>query len=304
MKRSTIDIGSNSVLLLAGSLDGETILEELNESRITSLGKNLDKTGVFDQQSMENTFIALKEYREMLISGKYNIEETIVTATEASRVAKNATDFFNRIKNDLGFRVQIISASGEAFFTALGVATSLKMINSAVIMDIGGASTELIKIKMSPNFQLISSVSLPIGSVRASDWILDNSHENKWKSLVDQFSLKEYETDNLICVAGSMTSLAAIFYQQDQFDANSLDGKIIDKEIFLKFLNKLTSEKPEKLLSLYPYLGKRVHSLAGGTYVAGNFIEKVCRQNIMISTRGLRYGTFIAGGIDGKYRVN
>lgn len=305
MRRATIDIGSNSILLLAGNYSNGMIEEEINESRITSLGKNLDKTGVFHTESLESSFLALQEYRELLISKKYNPEDVLVTATEASRVAKNAAEFYQKVKNELGFKVQIISAEGEAYYTALGVASSLSpsSSNNIVIMDIGGASTELIKIQRSPQFKIESTISLPIGSVRATDWIAENTHLTKWEELKKKYLLKEYETEKLICVAGSMTALGAVYFNQSAFNADELDGKVISKTEFSDFLDKLKEIKPEKLLQSFPYLGKRVHSIAGGSFVAKSFVEEVVRKEIMVSTRGLRYGTFIRGAIDGIYIV-
>lgn len=302
MKRATIDIGSNSVLLLAGSYDNGVVSEVLNESRITSLGKNLDLNKMFHPESMEATFIALKEYKELLLEKGFEIEKTIVTATEASRVAQNAESFFQKIKNELGFSITKITARGEAYYTALGVVTSLNQQgdNSAIILDIGGASSELIKIQLKP-FQILSTISLPIGSVRATDWIANKMIDEKWKDITNHFQFTDYQTKQLICVAGSMTSLGAIYFKQEKFDADMLEGKIIVKDQFHQFLSSLAQIEPAELLKNYPYLGKRVHSISGGVWVANRIVAEVCQRELLISTRGLRYGTFVSGGIDGKY---
>ena len=303
MKRAVIDIGSNSILLLAGDFENDVINEELNESRITSLGKGLDKTGEFNHESMENSFAALKEYRDLLISRKYIPEKTIVTATEASRVSKNAKTFFEKVKNELGFSVQTISAQGEAYYTALGVASSLSKDsdNSFVIMDIGGASTELIKITIHPAFKINATISLPIGSVRATDLISEGKHHQRWEELKKQFNLEAFSTERLICVAGSMTALGAIYYKQNNFDAQELEGKVISKNEFFDFLSQIEKIDAHELAKQYPFLGKRIASIRGGSFVAKSFVTEVVKKDIMISTRGLRYGTFIAGVLDGIY---
>ena len=68
MRRASIDIGSNSILLLAVELDehGKIKEELLNESFITSLGKDLDITKKFHPDSMQATYDALKVYKELL----------------------------------------------------------------------------------------------------------------------------------------------------------------------------------------------------------------------------------------------
>ena len=45
--RASIDIGSNSVLLLVGEFIDGKFIEKLSEANITGLGRNLDKNGVF-----------------------------------------------------------------------------------------------------------------------------------------------------------------------------------------------------------------------------------------------------------------
>ncbi len=302
MKRATIDIGSNSILLLAGEYAPNKISETLNESRITSLGKNLDLNKRFETESMENSFQALKEYAELLIRNNFDVKETIVTATEASRVATNAKEFFAKIKSELGFTITTINAKGEAHYTALGVLSTL--INDkdpeCVIMDIGGASTELMRIQKSP-YQLLKTISMPIGSVRATDWIANNQIDTKFLEIENNFPMNEYTVDTLVCVAGSMTALGAVYLKQREFNADSLEGLCVKKIDFINFLEELEKSNPEELLREFPFLGKRVKSIRGGVFVVKSIVSRVCQKEILISTRGLRYGTFIEGKIDGNY---
>jgi len=110
LKRATIDIGSNTILLLAAELDSKKIVREvLNCSEVTALGKNLDKTKAFAQESMQESFRALTSYKQKLAEVGIEPQEVIVTATEASRVAQNSQDFFEKIKQEIGFGVTIIS---------------------------------------------------------------------------------------------------------------------------------------------------------------------------------------------------
>ena len=100
MLKASIDIGSNSVLLLISEYVDGSFQDIESKSRVTSLGRNLDETGKFQDKSMDATFDALKEFKKII--GKYDIkpEETIMTATEASRVASNAADFFKKLRRN------------------------------------------------------------------------------------------------------------------------------------------------------------------------------------------------------------
>ena len=304
MRRASIDIGSNSVLLLAAELDesGNKILSELLDlSHITSLGKDLDKTQKFHPDSMNATYNALLEYKTEL--QKFNIlpESVIVTATEASRVATNAAEFFLKIKDELGFKITIINSEGEAYYTALGVASGILDSPSVVIMDIGGASTELIKVELNP-FNIISSISLPIGSVRATDWLKENCFEQKTKEIFS-LNFNHYETKSLVCVAGGMTTMAAMYLGLKEFDPKKVDGLSLTFDSLKLFAVDLQKTNRDNLLLLFPFLGKRVEVISAASKVAVMFGSRLKIETIKISTRGLRYGTILKGEINVKFTV-
>ncbi|MDO9181468.1 MAG: hypothetical protein Q7U04_03625 [Bacteriovorax sp.] len=302
MIRASIDIGSNSVLLLAAEMDeaGTKIVSEvLNLSYITSLGKDLDKNKEFHPDSMKATYEALLDYKNQLLKIKINPQAVIVTATEAARVARNSPEFFLKIKNELGFEIQIISSEAEAFYTARGVASGHNDVSTVVIMDIGGASTELIKVELRP-FKIIDSISLPVGAVRANDWIQGNIFDQKMEEIFSH-NLNFYKTKSLLCVAGGMTSMAAMYLGLKEFSAEKIEGLTISFNSFKLFSLDLQKTNKENLLLLFPFLGKRVEVIAAAAKVAILFSEKLNIEEIKISSRGLRYGTLLAGEIDEKF---
>ena len=301
MRRASIDIGSNSVLLLAVEMnDGIIAKELLNESFITSLGKDLDVTKKFHDESMKATFHALSEYKKLLDNIKFPVAEVIATATEASRVSTNSREFFSKIKDELGFNIQIISSDGEAYYTALGVVSSIgKGPGTIVVMDIGGASTELIRIETSP-FKIINSISLPVGSVRATDWKNKGEFDSKITEILNK-DFSEYYTETLVCVAGSMTALASMYLGQKEYSDTKVEGMNIPFSTFQDFAKDLRNTSLENLLMLFPFLGKRAPMVGGGSHVAELIGNKLKIDTIKISTRGLRYGTVITGGIDEQF---
>lgn len=304
MLRASIDIGSNSVLLLLAEWDEKQnkirdIL--LNLSHITSLGKDLDKNKAFREDSMQATYHALEDYKSQLQKFNFTPENVIATATEAARVATNSKSFFEKIRLDLGFSIQLISAEGEAYYTALGVVSGQELeANSIVVMDMGGASTELINITTKP-FHIKSSISFPVGSVRATDWSAQGDFASRMQAILSR-DLTLFQTPNLVCVAGGMTSLASMYIGAFEYNDKLIDGLKIEFSSFKKFSYDLTKTNPESILFRFPYLGKRAPMLAAASEVAVQIGEKLAIEQITISTRGLRFGTLFQGGIDERYR--
>lgn len=302
MRRASIDIGSNSVLLLAAEVNEQGVMtkEIFNESFITSLGKDLDVTKKFHPDSMQATYEALSAYKKMLESIQFPVANVIVTATEASRVATNSREFFQKIKSELGFNIQIITSEGEAYYTALGVISSFSKENDKiVVMDVGGASTELIRIDLNP-FKIVETISLPVGSVRATDWMKKGEFEDKMQTILSP-DLSSYHTDTLICVAGSVTALASMYLGQRVYEDHKIEGMTISFPSFQDFSRDLQKTTVENLLLLFPFLGKRAPMVAGGSKVVELIGKKLKIDKMKISTRGLRYGTVISGGIDEQF---
>lgn len=303
MKRASIDIGSNTTLLLIGDVESWVLNELENESRVTGLGRELDKNKAFLDLAMQETYQALSEYVEIIDRHGIKRSDVIMTATEASRVATNAQDFYKRVSENLGLSVSLINGDGEAFYTAYGVICgSDTKVAELTIMDIGGASTEFIKVKSEP-FEVCDSISLPFGSVRATDWISQGCFDSKMNAIIGESRLSEFKTKHLFCVAGSMTSLGGMIKGLKEFNPTEVNGTKISFSEFLGFKNKINEATPDKLVEEYPFLGKRARSIAGGARLGEKVGSVLGIETFEISTLGLRYGTLYAGGIDERFRT-
>jgi exopolyphosphatase/guanosine-5'-triphosphate,3'-diphosphate pyrophosphatase len=293
--KATIDIGSNTILMLVGDVQDDRLIEIEDHARITGLGRDLDKNGEFLELAMEESFAALSDYKEIALKNSIGPEKVIVTATEASRVAKNASVFYARVEAVLGFKVRIISAVEEANLTAMGICLYAGSVlpPDIVLMDIGGASTELIKIKTSP-FEIVSSISLAVGSVRATDWVNGGHFEEKLKNLLSLPELMNYQTEHLICVAGSMTAIGGMFKGLSIFRPDEVNGTRFNLKQFSTFIDGLRELDVVGLSEKFPFLGKRATTVVAGAQVGLAIGEILGVKSFEISTRGLRHGSLFA----------
>jgi exopolyphosphatase / guanosine-5'-triphosphate,3'-diphosphate pyrophosphatase len=301
--RASIDIGSNSVLLLIADISGSNFSQVSSMSAITSLGKELDKNKAFHPESMEATREALGTY--VLECDRYEIprEEIIVTATESARVAQNARQFFLEIKDQFGIDVKIITSEGEAYYSAKGVMFNTKFETDVItIMDIGGASTELIKVD-SRNFSILETISMPIGAVRASQWLEDDLFvQNLQKSFVDfRLQLDRFQTKELFCIAGTMTSLGSMHLELEEFSDTAVHGLSIRSEDVDSLFKKYSGFTSELFLEKFPFLGKRSASIRGGLHLVYHLSHRLLVKELIISTYGLRFGTILDGKISEEF---
>lgn len=301
--RASIDIGSNSVLLLVCrvSPEGLEVLENLSE--ITSLGRDLDKTKEFHPESMALTESALMGFVEKCREHGLAPEKIIATATEASRVARNAEEFFKKIQTACGLQVQIITPEAEAYFSTKGILFDGDFESDVItIMDVGGASTELIRVNPK-TFEIIESVSLPIGSVRSTNWLEDSLFvQNLQKVFLDhRLLLDKYQTRELYCVAGTVTSLAGMFLGLETFDDKRIHNLTLKTEDVDQLFKTYADSTPEVLLEKFPFLMKRSKTMRGGLHLMYHILHRLLVKEIRVSTYGLRYGTLLEGGIKKEF---
>lgn len=297
--RASIDIGSNSVLLLIAEIEGDHFKDISKKSFITSLGRDLDKNKAFHPDSMALTLEAILDY--VGEAQKYGIkpEEIIVTATEASRVAQNSRSFFNQIKNDIGVNVQTITSAAEAYFSTKGILFNSTYNDDVItIMDIGGASTELIKVNVKKN-EIQNTISLPIGAVRATQWLDENLFVQNLQKIFEDFrtGLDQFVTNQLFCVAGTMTSLGNMYLGRKEFFEDDVHGLKLKSDDIENLFKHFSMSGPEIFLKEFPFLGKRSASIKGGLHTVYHLIHRLLVKEITISTYGLRYGTLLEGHI-------
>jgi len=293
--RASIDIGSNTTLLLAGIVkNGKLENELLNLSTVTSLGAKLDQTKKFQNESMDATFEALKNYLSECEKLGIHKNDILITATEASRVATNAPEFFAKIFQELGLKVEVISGEKEAELTTKGVLSDLKTKDLySIIMDIGGASTELIHYGHQEN-KILESYSFKVGAVRYYDWMAENNVTTKC-SLLGLDRISHFRKNKIIAVAGTMTALAAVYLNLKEFDEQKINGMKLTISHLRMLSLAISKTTEEEMVKHYPYLGKRAKTLYAGSLVAILFAEHADVEEFEISTRGLRYGTLIHG---------
>lgn len=301
MIRASIDIGSNSCLLLVIEVIGEKIRTLESHSRITSLGKDLDIHKSFLEESIKATLEALGDYSKIISKYDINPADVIVTATEASRVATNFSELSGPAESEYNLKIQRISGEGEAFYTALGVVMGVEdKTTNITIMDIGGASTELINVQLD-NFKIIESVSLPIGSVRATNWIKTQTFDIELEKILNNYNLDSYKVSKLVCVAGTMTTVAALLKNMTSFSENEIQGFSFSTEQLNTLKSKIEHKSAQEILESYPICGKRAFSIYGGSLVASELSKHLNVSEFEISTYGLRYGVAIKGSIDERF---
>ncbi|MFN7131442.1 MAG: hypothetical protein ACK4N5_05125, partial [Myxococcales bacterium] len=91
---ATIDVGTNSVLLLVAEARDGGFVPVVERAEITRLGRGVDRSGVLSEQSIHDTLTVLGAFADEARS--LGVKEIACTATSAARDARNGPDFMAR----------------------------------------------------------------------------------------------------------------------------------------------------------------------------------------------------------------
>lgn len=157
--RAVIDIGSNTVRLVAYIGPARVPRPWLNESVTARLGRDLASTGLMPEKAMKQALAALARYATIL--GDLGVTDVITVATAAVRDAGNGPAFLSEVRK-LGLEPRLLSGEEEALGSALGIIGAFPDARGTVA-DLGGGSLELVEVA---DGTCTHGVSLPLGTLR------------------------------------------------------------------------------------------------------------------------------------------
>ena len=288
---AAIDIGSNTSLLLIARLSDEPgqtpdILED--QLFFTRLAEGFSKEKKIQKQALERQSVFFEKAKKIL--QQYSVKRIKCVATAAAREAQNSHQLI-AIGKQYGFSLDIISDKEEARISREGALFQLPVCDdeSVVVLDIGGASTEISKAQQ--------FFSLPIGSVNLTEEFLHNDPPKEkeifslMKKIQKEVNLIPFSlsTDlTLVATAGTPTTLAALKNKKEKLD--ELHGEKISMaqvHLWWEHLFNLSVEKRKNLKGMPFY---RADVMPAGLSILKQVMHQFQWNECIVSITGLRYG--------------
>lgn len=300
---ATIDIGTNSVLLLVAGRRPDGGFDPLvDQAEITRLGRGVDATGTLSEQSMEDTLRVLEQYAAT--ARDQGAQEIAVTATSAARDAKNGAHFIAEAKRRAGLNLEIISGDAEAQLSYLAVQTSYGgAADALVVLDIGGGSTEFIYGgRGAEASQVRFRRSFDVGAVRMTERFVhsDPVTEADQRAVVNHLrqtfaqAPEPPEGSTAVGVAGTVTTLFAVQHGIARYDASLVEGQTLAMEevrALRKRLCAMPLAQRKQLPGLQP---KRADVVCAGAMILECAMERLKTDRLVVSDRGLRWGLMVS----------
>ncbi len=306
-----LDLGTNNcrLLLATPAADGFRVIDAF--SRITRLGEGLTHSGALSDEAIDRTLGALHQCARRL--ARRSVVRVRAVATEACRRASNCATFLSRVYDETGLEMEIISADEEACLALAGCASLLdRQLPHALVFDIGGGSTELVRVKVSPTngaAEVEGLSSLPLGVVTLAEQCGDALYAaGGYAETVDWVAslLQSFDPDGalgrlaasgrmqMLGTSGTVTTLAGVHLDLPRYDRAAVDGVILDFTAIEQVSRRLVAASAEE---------RAAHSCIGSNradlVVAGcAILEAICRLwpagRLRVADRGVREGVLLS----------
>jgi exopolyphosphatase/guanosine-5'-triphosphate,3'-diphosphate pyrophosphatase len=253
----------------------------VNEKYSCELAKNLGKTGLLNP---EGRLLAIKALDKFIRYARdVGVGNLYLLATAAVRDAKDGKEFISLIEQAHKVKITILSGEEEAYYSALGVASS---VNNAcgTIADFGGGSIEFAQID---DRKITKSISYPLGILRLAD-----SNSNA-KLIQAQLKLDFIPDRNFYAIGGSFRNIAKLLIQLHDYPINILHNYTIEANQLLEDL-KYIEELSQNKLKHYNLSKRRLLYLPYALAMVEAVVKCIKPTNIVFSAYGVREGFILS----------
>jgi exopolyphosphatase/guanosine-5'-triphosphate,3'-diphosphate pyrophosphatase len=295
---ATIDIGSNTILLLIGRVSVQGVFEVVFDGgETTRLGRGLQKGKKLDPVSVQKSIEVLKRFVSLCYGE--GVTEIACVGTNALRTAADADQFIHQVQKECGIIPRVIDETEEAMLSYISVQQDPLMPPDAVVMDVGGGSTEYIFHRKEGSADQLCTISLSLGAVDLTEKFLlaDPPSHKEVQNLRKEIGKTLYGIPSplggaLVGIGGTAVTLGSMHLGLDAFDREKIHGLLLtinELRAQVKELEdrNLTARKEIKGLS-----PDRADIILAGAILILYSMERLKKDTLNISSHGLRYGLF------------
>lgn len=306
---AAIDIGTVTCRLLVADVGPDGVAELSRRSVISHLGDGWTETGLLSAGAITRVSTAVAAF--VAEARDLGATDIFGVATSASRDAGNAEEFLAALER-AGMQPDIIPGSTEAQLSFLG-ATWGRTGEDILVVDIGGGSTELVlgSIDEEGVIDTESARSIDIGSKRVTELFLHGDppvrHELDAAAAYITDELRSYfdglrtRPREMIAVAGTATSLAAIDLALDPYDPDRVHGYCLGAHALADMREMLAAMPLERRRGVIGLEPARAGVIVAGALILETVLALAGLDSTLVSEHDILYGMVldragIAGG--------
>ncbi|MBK5927907.1 Ppx/GppA phosphatase family protein [Rhodobaculum claviforme] len=327
---AALDLGTNSCRMLVARPAGAGFEVVDSFSKTVQLGAGLEATGRLGSGAIARTLAALRICQRKL--DRHRVGRMRLVATEACRRARNSRDFIRLVRRETGLRLDVIAPEEEARLAVVSCASLVSpRTEQLLVVDIGGGSTELVWIDLSPvppearmaalmrlhaGFEphpdtvsparVVDWISVPLGVATLRDQFRDVDDDAARFALMSwhfEEQLADFspyareqarEGFQIIGTSGTITTVAATFLGLKRYDRSRVDGLRMTSDQIDRVIREYLVLGPEGRRS-DPRIGRDRHTLImSGAAILQALLRVWPTDRMSVADRGLREGLLYA----------
>ena len=305
---AALDLGTNNCRLLIACPAGDGFRVVDSFSRIIRLGEGIAATGSISDAAIERAIDALSICSDKI---RYRRARRLrLIATEACRAAANAESFRDRVAAETGIRLEVIDRETEASLAVIGCSPLLDPRGrGAILFDIGGGSTELVRIERDPH-QLAAAprikawMSIPHGVVTLAEHFggRDVTPELYARMVAEvAHYVAPFAAENgsdlrdmhLLGTSGTVTTLAGVFLNLPRYDRRRIDGIWMNNADLTGTINKLLCMSYQERVNSSCISVERADLVLAGCAILDAIRNVFPLPRLRVADRGLREGMLV-----------
>ena len=301
MRVAVVDIGTNSTRLLIADVEAHDLRELDRRSTVTRLGQGVDATGRLSEEAEQRVFKTLEAYREAIDAA--GCERRTAVMTSAVRDASNGAAFAAAVTERYHLDARTLTGDQEARLTYLGATSARPGSDSTrvLVVDIGGGSTELV---LGSSGEVRFHVSTQIGVVRHTERHIHSDPARPAEIDALRSDVRpalqaavppeiRASAQEMVAVAGTATSGAAIDLELESYDAARVEGHVLTRDtvqLIIERLAALPLQERKQVRGLHP---DRAPTILAGMLVLAEVMDAFGLANATVSDRDILLGVAI-----------
>ena len=277
-------------------------------SRIIRLGEGVSATGYISEAAIERAIAALSVCRDKIQSRK--AKRLRLIATEACRAASNADGFRDRVAAETGIQLEVINRETEAALAVIGCSPLLDPCGrGAILFDIGGGSTELVRIERDPGEQnavprIRAWMSIPLGVVSLAERFGGREVTTQsYAQMVEEVAkhvgpfAAEHGGDlrdmHLLGTSGTVTTLAGVHLNLARYDRRRIDGVWMNDADLTATIARLLGMSYQERAANHCISVERADLVLAGCAILDAIRDAFPLPRLRVADRGLREGMLV-----------
>lgn len=295
---AVIDAGTNSIKFHLSECDSERRWRTvIDRAEMTRLGEGLAQRGVIVDAVLERTVTAIAGMVDE--AKRHGVRAIAAVGTAGLRAASNAEEVVAAIRKRTGVHIEVISGEEEGRLAYLAAKSGLALnTGSLVVFDTGGGSSQF-------TFGHGSSVderfSVEVGVVRYTERygldgvVSSGALREAMEAISADLSRIDGRAvpDTLVAMGGALTNIAAVKHQLASYDPAVVQGTVLDRAEIDRQIELYRVRDADARRSIVGLQPKRAEVILAGACIVRTVMEKLGKDRLTVSDRGLRHGVLV-----------